>query len=117
MKTIIKVLIGFLVLASQSFASELKTKNYTITIETHCEEGVVSCGDVTYVGTHNKTGKSIMLLGSTWHSMCADGVTPNRFIGYRFINGDISYLVFEEGLLEVYRGDELLLREEGTWTY
>ncbi|VFQ44167.1 hypothetical protein MSL71_18110 [Desulfoluna butyratoxydans] len=117
MKTIIKVFIGLLVLASQAFASELTTKNYTITIETHCEEGVVSCGDVTYVGTHNKTGKSITLKGATWNSMCADGVTPNRFIGYRFKNGDISYLVYEEGLLEVYRGDELLLSEEGTWVY
>ncbi|WP_139163818.1 hypothetical protein [Desulfoluna spongiiphila] len=117
MKTNITVLIGLIVLASHSFASELMTKNYSITIETHCEEGVVSCGDVTYVGTHNKTGKSNILNGSTWHLTCADGVTPGRFIGYRFKSGDISYLVFDKGLLEVYRGDELLLSEEGKWTY
>ena len=115
--TIMTAIIGLLFLVSPSFASELKTKNYTITIETHCEEGAVSCGDVTYVGTHNKTGTSITLVGSTWHSMCADGVTPNRFIGYKFQNGDVTYAVFESGLLEVYRGNELLLSEEGKWTY
>jgi hypothetical protein len=54
-------------------------------------------------------------MGSTSHSICADGVTPCRFLGYRFQNGNTTYLVDEDGSLRVLQGDKLLLEEQGEW--
>src|SRR5688572_17562979 len=97
-------------------ASTLTTANYVITISQNCEEGNVTCDDVTYHGVSKKTGKEITLKGTTKHTTCADGVSPCRFVGYEFKNGDVTYLVLESGLLQVIKGkDKVLLEEEGEW--
>lgn len=107
-----------ILLTTTANASTLTTKNYTITIETHCEEGSVSCDNVTYVGTSHRSGNSITLQGTTWHTLCADGVTPCRFLGYQFRNANIEYHVFESGLLQVIQqGNTTLIEEQGTWSY
>lgn len=111
---------GLLLIASASaFAAEtLTTPNFVITITRHCAEGHVSCDEVTYRGVAKKSGKAITLKGGTMHTTCADGVTPCRFLGYRFRNGDITYLVWESGVLEVRQGkDKPLLEERGVWAY
>lgn len=52
------------------------------------------------------------------HTLCSDGVTPCRFLGYEFMNGNIAYRVFESGLLQVVRGEnEVLVEEQGEWPY
>ncbi|MFC3153452.1 hypothetical protein ACFOEK_20595 [Litoribrevibacter euphylliae] len=100
------------------FGATLTTSNYVISVETHCEEGMVVCDDVSYIGTSKKSGNSIRLKGETWHTVCADGVTPCRFIGYRFKNGDITYQVMDSGVLQVIQGqDKVLLEEQGEWRY
>lgn len=99
-------------------ADTLTTKNYVVTIDRHCDEGHVSCSNVSYLGRSKISGNSIRLKGETLHSLCADGVTPCRFLGYRFKNEDIQYIVFESGLLQVRQGtDKILLEEQGVWTY
>jgi hypothetical protein len=99
-------------------ADTLTTANYVVTITTRCEEGNVSCDNVSYHGVSKKTGKSIDLKGSTKHAMCADGVTPCQFLGYQFKTGNINYLVLETGALRVVKGEkDVLVDEMGEWTY
>ena len=66
---------------SSEHATTLTTDHFAVTISQHCEEGAVTCDDVSYSGVNRKTGKEIHLTGSTWHTTCADGVTPCRFLG------------------------------------
>ena len=100
-----------------TWGDKLVTPNYIVTITHLCkEEGCVSCSNMIYHGVSRKSGKSITLKGSTWHTRGADGVTPSRFLGYRFENGDIMYRVHQSGLLEVLKGDSaILISEQGTW--
>jgi hypothetical protein len=99
-----------------SFAGTLTTKNYIVEITRNCEEGVVSCDNVTYRGISKQTGKAITLTGSTKHTTCADGITPCRFLGYEFKSDNITYLVLESGILQVLKGKyKMLLEERGDW--
>ena len=93
----------------------LRTKNVNIVLRSNCIEGAVTCNNVSYQGININTGDSIQLVGKTIHTTCADGVTPCRFLGYEFINGNYRYIVQNDGLLLVYQGEKLILREQGTW--
>lgn len=95
-------------------ADTLTTPSFVIDIR-GCEEGVVSCDNVVYTGTSKKTGKSIRLHGRTLHTLCADGVTPCRFLGYEFRKGDVYYRVLEDGRLLVMQGKKILVDETGEW--
>ena len=111
------IFIFFVFGASLSLAATLTTENYVVTIEVNCSEGNVTCSDVTYKGTSKKSGESITLKGSTWHTWSADG-SPNRFLGYMFKNGNVAYRVFDGGRLQVIQKEStVLLDEEGTWEY
>jgi len=99
----------------RSSGQVLLTPAFRIVVERHCPEGSVICDRVSYLGEDRQTGSSIRLMGSTSHSICADGVTPCRFLGYRFQNGNTIYLVDEDGSLRVLQGDKLLLEEQGEW--
>lgn len=96
-------------------AERLLTDAYDVTIVVRCEEGVVACKNVQYTGVHRKSGKSIKLSGEAIHTRCADGVTPCRFLGYMFKNGDTVYMVTENGNLSVEQGGKVVLQEQGTW--
>ena len=104
-----------LMIAQVVTAEELLTKNYKIVVNSKCSEGNVTCDNVTYVGINRKTGKSIKLKGSTWHTLCADGVTPCRFQGYIFKNGNVTYFVHQDGYLKVTQNNKVLLEEKGEW--
>ncbi len=105
----------FFIASFPALSEELDTPSYSVTIESKCAEGEVACDNVTYTGVNKKTGKSITLQGATWHTMCADGVTPCQFLGYRFENGDVVYTVSEDGTLEVVKDTEVLVDEQGNW--
>jgi hypothetical protein len=106
------IVFGFAATAS---AETLQTKNFEVNITSNCAEGEVTCDNVSYRGINRKTGDSISLTGKTLHQLCADNVTPCRFLGYEFINGNYRYLVTSDGTLQVYRGNKLILSEQGTW--
>jgi hypothetical protein len=98
-----------------SATQRLLTDSFDITIEVRCEEGVVGCDKVRYTGMHRKSRQSITLTGAEMHTRCADGVTPCRFLGYFFRNGNTVYTVLEDGVLSVKQGNKVLLQERGTW--
>lgn len=101
--------------SSQAFARNLITDGFEITIQSKCEEGEVSCDKYIYNGVSRKTGQSIQLKGSSWHTLCDDG-SPCRFLGYRFKNGNIVYYVHQDGTLEVIKdGEKVLVSEKGVW--
>ena len=105
-----------ILLSAESLLAEtLKTRNFNVTITRNCQEGSITCSDVTYVGRELTTGNSIRLKGKTMHRMCADRVTPCQFIGYEFRNRNYRYVVTADGTLQVYQGTKLLLIEKGTW--
>jgi hypothetical protein len=113
---LIFALFASILYAQMSLAGTLTTENYVVTVQNNCEEGSVTCDNVTYHGISKQTGKAITLKGSTKHAMCADGVTPCRFLGYEFKNGNVTYLVLESGLVQVFKGEsEVLLEEQGNW--
>ncbi|WP_186435237.1 hypothetical protein [Rheinheimera sediminis] len=116
MKLIFPVLL-FLYSAS-GVAHQLDTPNYKVEIQQLCPEGEVRCPQVIYRGTSKVSGASIELTGTAWHSLCADGITPCRFLGYQFNNGRIRYLVHESGVLQVIGSSgKVLLEEQGVWDY
>jgi hypothetical protein len=93
----------------------LTTKSFTVTITDNRPDGEVTSDDVMYYGVSKRTGKSIRLKGADWHTTGPDG-SPGRFLGYKFKSGNITYLVFEEGRLEVLSGNgDVLVDEAGTW--
>ena len=94
----------------------LDTPSFKIKIDVRCEEGEVTCDDVKYVGKNKKTCDSLELTGKTAHHMDGDG-TPGRFLGYIFKNKGVTYFLSEEGLLRITKGDDVILQENGTWTW
>ncbi|MES2191017.1 MAG: hypothetical protein V4454_12895 [Pseudomonadota bacterium] len=109
------LLTGLMLVAAGVHAQEvLLTPSFTVTI-VGCAEGNVACDDVKYTGVSRKTGATLRLTGKTLHTMGADGVTPGRFLGYRFRNGATLYTVTEGGVLEVRQGAKTLFSEQGEW--
>lgn len=111
------LLASLCLLSTLTHADTLTTPSFVIQIKTHCAEGDVSCDNVSYIGTSKKSGKAISLRGKTLHSLCADGVTPCRFLGYEFKSGAIRYRVLEGGELIVTQGQKVLVQEAGDWQY
>ena len=107
-----------LLLAASAHAQgqqRLDTPGYRITITQNCEEGNVSCDDVSYTGTSKKSGKAITLRGQTMHARCRDGVTPCAFQGYVFRSGRVTYTVHADGRLVVTEGRKTLVKQRGKW--
>jgi hypothetical protein len=91
-------------------AETIRTKNFQIQITNNCEEGNVTCDNVTYVGKALKTGKSIRLTGR----VVTSGKNYN-FVGYEFRNGEYTYFVTTSNVrLQVYKGKKLIIEEQGT---
>lgn len=112
------ILLCLLLFSVGASATTLITDNYVVTIDVNCSEGNVSCNDVTYEGVSRKSGNSISLKGETWHSLCADGITPCKFLGYIFKKGSYNYLVYESGLLQITLGEnKVLVERNGMWVY
>lgn len=106
------------VMTTQAYAQTaqtLDTPGYKVTITQNCEEGNVTCDDVSYTGTSKKSGKAITLRGKTMHSTCRDGVTPCAFQGYVFRSGRVTYTVHADGRLVVTEGKKTLVNQRGTW--
>lgn len=63
-------------------------KHFDIDIQEHCQEGEVTCPDVSYGSINKKTGARLHLKGRVMFN-------PNNynFQGYIFDNGDYSYVL------------------------
>lgn len=111
--------LGFtcLLMAGAASAGErvLITPSYELKMDSRCVEGEVSCSQYTLQGRERHNGEPLMLQGRSMHTTCADGVTPCRFLGYRFDQPERSFLITEDGLLNIYHGDSLILHEQGRW--
>ncbi|WP_373542504.1 hypothetical protein [Chamaesiphon sp.] len=99
---------GSIACATGVGAETLLTKSFKVKIIRHCEEGNVSCDRVTYIGRSLKTGKSITLTGKT-----VNNSGSYTFLGYEFRNEPYRYSVTRNNVLLVYKGDRLILREQG----
>ncbi|MCU4677752.1 hypothetical protein N7931_19265 [Catenovulum sp. 2E275] len=112
-----KIVILALLFPTLAMSAEiLETPNYKVSIQSNCQEGEVGCSNYVYEGQSKKSGNSISLKGSSWHTTCNDGETPCRFLGYKFKNGNIMYYVHQDGLLEVVTNkNEVILSEQGVW--
>lgn len=113
--TVFSICSALLLWSEAAIADVLRAGNYRVTITVNCPEGTVVCDDVSYQAVNVNTGASLRLNGQTVHSFCADGVTPCRFQGYEFRNQNYRYFVTEDGQLRVFRGEELILNQPGTW--
>lgn len=112
---LLTVLIGSWGLPGLAQTRVLITPNFRIEIERLCPEGVVVCDHIRYIGTDRQTGSSLELMGRTYHTQGADGVTPSRFLGYIFENGEYKYILSPEGHLRILQGETVLLEEKGEW--
>ena len=96
----LQALIG--IIASTCFAlpayssGKYSTPTYEMTIEVSCVEGMISCDNVHMILTDKKTKESVSVIGSTLHTICADGVTPCRFLGYKFQKDDLKYMIIDQ---------------------
>jgi len=90
------------IIASTCFAlpayssGKYSTPTYEMSIEVSCVEGMISCDNVHMILNNKKTKESVSVIGSTLHTICADGATPCRFLGYKFQKDDLKYMIINQ---------------------
>ncbi|MCZ2721418.1 hypothetical protein O1D97_07075 [Marinomonas sp. 15G1-11] len=109
------VLLAGMWLSSDVIADRLETPSYRIQIERFCDEGEVTCNKVRYYGVSKRSGHTLFLMGESMHSLCKDGITPCRFLGYHFMYETFEYFVYESGLFLVKEKDQIKVEEQGEW--
>ena len=114
MKFIIVIL--FTIFSGSVFAETLDTDNFLIDIERRCGEGAVTCENVLFTIRPTGISTTQQYTGTTFHSTCADGVTPCQFQGYKFIADEVQYTIYSSGFLEITdKEGNPLLAEQGSW--
>jgi hypothetical protein len=91
---------------------ELNTTSFTIDIQKNCQEGEVTCDNISYTGTRKSDGSQIHLIGHTLNN-------KNTFdlYGYTFKNGDYTYSIYiqsAEFILE--KNGKVIVAEKGEWS-
>ena len=95
--------------AIQTEAKEMySSKTYEFSIQRRCHEGWISCDNVLLEARNKKTGESLSVIGSTYHSRCADGISPCRFIGYIFKKNGLKIIIDYQNLVFTRNGAEIL---------
>ncbi|MCW7764677.1 hypothetical protein [Photorhabdus luminescens] len=117
-KSIFAIIVGlvFIFHSHASFASYIssfETEKFNITINVLCPEGEITCDDVIYTGVRKKDGATLTIKGKTLNRNCNTGTCD--LYGYEFINSDTIYTIYLDGILEITRGDKLILSEIGKW--
>lgn len=75
-------------LAVAKSVSKFEGKTFKAEIEYGCEEGNVTCDNISLKSTRVKDNASIVLKGKTINTHCPDVC---NFQGYRFTNGQYDY--------------------------
>jgi hypothetical protein len=110
-----RILFLLILLSFDVYAEVLKTPSYEIEIGS-CPEGYVSCDTIPIDVKNLKTGIASSYIGGTLHTLCADGVTPCRFLGYDFTGEIGKFHLYENGFLEVSdESGQAILSEQGHW--
>lgn len=109
------LLLCLYVLVLGAHAQRLETPNFSADIKVGCPEGHVSCDQLQARLLRKGGGQVITLRGRTLHTLCADGVTPCRFLGYVFSGRDRTYTLYDEGRLVIARGRTVMVDEKGQW--
>lgn len=88
---------------------------FTASITRHCDEGNVSCDNVTMESKSKANRNSISLKGRTVNINCPQSCD---FRGYEFKNGLYTYSLttndFQEWVYSVYHGTKLIAHDKGT---
>jgi hypothetical protein len=97
-------------------AETLITPSYEIEIGS-CPEGHVSCDTISFVVKNIESGSESSYVGGTLHTLCADGETPCRFLGYQFTSKIGQFNIYDTGTLVINDADgQAVLIEEGSWS-
>ncbi|ESP92500.1 MULTISPECIES: hypothetical protein [Pseudoalteromonas] len=112
-----KILFLFvLIVSSNSYGQTLVTGKYELTITELCEEGVVGCDNVVLNMIEHDSAEKIRIGGEAFHTMCADGVTPCAFQGYRFKTKSETYRILNNGTFQIFdTNGEQIHSEKGKW--
>ena len=108
---------GILVLYSQYALSEIfVSDNFRVEITSNCSEGNVTCDNVDFIVTLPGFTEKQTYKGSTIHTTCADGISPCRFLGYKFKTTNTQYFIYGAGYIQVLdHENNPLLSELGEW--
>lgn len=98
-----------------SKGSHFLTPSREIVMVHDCPEGCVSCDKIKFRLTLKDTGQQQTFTGSTDHGKGVDGVTPSRFRGWRFRDGDMNYFISNDDQLTINKGGTTVLQEQGRW--
>ncbi|PXW22015.1 hypothetical protein [Pantoea sp. JKS000250] len=90
---IIIVLMSLPLLSLAKSISHFEGKKFRADITYDCEEGNVSCDNVSLKSTRVKDNSSIVLKGETINTNCPDVCD---FRGYRFANGQYDYSFYPD---------------------
>ncbi|MCC5880306.1 MAG: hypothetical protein JJU03_10495 [Idiomarina sp.] len=98
----------------------LTTPEYQVALYSGCAEGEVSCDQIS-AQLQQPGSEARELNGSTMHTLCADGMTPCRFLGYYLSDQDYAYRILENGQLHIKQcsdlGCEDIYNVRGSWHY
>jgi hypothetical protein len=89
----------------------IHTQSYAMNVHHPCAEGCVSCDKIRLVLLDKRTSDVLTAVGATWHTIGSDGVTPSRFLGYRFTCGDRTYELLDDVFRVVDGGNAVLVEE------
>ncbi|MBA3537353.1 MAG: hypothetical protein H0T84_12225 [Tatlockia sp.] len=97
-------------------AKSLDTPHYKITISClNSSQNEVNCSKASYQEINKETGAKVNLMGVQVMAKCPDKSTACHSLGYEFSNGNLTYLISENGQLQVLEGAKVLVDEAGTW--
>ncbi len=99
----------------RGYTQVLDTPSFAIRIEVQCPEGEVTCEDVSLRAENKQTKRVLNLGGRTSHRMCADNVTPCRFLGYVFRSDTLTCFIGDGGEFLLQEGQKVLVQESGAW--
>lgn len=108
------------IFSSLSYANDnislFETKNFLIKLQTNCEEGNVSCDDISYTGIRKSDGATIHLKGKTLNRSCEKSTCD--VYGYEFKNGSYIYKIYGRApeSLTVQKDNKVILYEEGKFS-
>ena len=117
MKTTIIILCFLCLFSGSAISAELVTQHYRLNVVVNCGEGQITCDDIDLTAINRQSQKIIFQTkGHTRHVMCADGITPCRFLGYECKIKNMTFFLAEDGTLTITADkSDIVINEKGEW--